>query len=72
MDDVKNIKIDQAVIGSCANGRFEDIELAARMLKGKKIAKHVRTFIQPASWDVYKQCINAGLITPILDSGAFP
>lgn len=71
VNDVKNVRIDQAVIGSCSNGRFEDIDLAAKILSGKKIAPHVRFFIQPASWEVYRQCLGAGIITTILDSGAY-
>jgi homoaconitate hydratase family protein len=64
------VRIDQALIGSCANGRFEDIEISARMLEGRRIHPHVRFYIEPASWAVYRQCLRAGLIEPILDSGA--
>lgn len=70
VDEVKGIKIDQALLGSCANGRFEDIELAARMLKGKKVHPHVRFFIEAASWTVHKQCQDAGLFGALLDAGA--
>lgn len=63
------MKIDQAQIGSCANGRFEDIEIAARMLKGRKVARGVRFVISPASQAVYKQCVAAGLLEPLLDAG---
>lgn len=71
VENVRNVKIHQAVIGACSNGRFEDIELAARILKGKKVAPHVRCFIQPASWDVYRQCLAAGFVPDLLDSGAY-
>lgn len=70
-EHVKGTHIDQAVIGACSNGRFEDIALAARILKGKKIAPWVRLLVQPASWDVYLQCMDAGIISDILDSGGF-
>ena len=57
-------------IGSCANGRFEDIEIAARMLKGRKVANGVRFIISPASQQVYLQCLKAGLIEQLVESGA--
>ena len=73
-DDVRNVsgvKIDQAVIGACSNGRYEDIEIAARIIKGRHINPDVRFLIQPASWDVYRRCMEEGLITDILDAGGF-
>jgi 3-isopropylmalate/(R)-2-methylmalate dehydratase large subunit len=70
VDDVKGTRIHQAQIGSCANGRFEDIEIAARMLKGRKVAKGVRFIISPASQQVYLQCLKAGLIEQLIESGA--
>lgn len=69
--EASGVRIDQAVIGACSNGRFDDISLAARMLAGKRIAPHVRFLIQPASWEVYRQCLQAGIIPTILDSGAY-
>jgi 3-isopropylmalate/(R)-2-methylmalate dehydratase large subunit len=70
VDDVKGTRIDQAIIGSCANGRYEDIEIAARMLKGRKVAKGVRFVVSPASQQVYLQCLKAGLIEQLVESGA--
>ncbi len=70
VDEVRGVKVDQAQIGSCANGRFEDIEIAARMLKGRKVAKGVRFIISPASQQVYLKCLKAGLITQLIESGA--
>jgi 3-isopropylmalate/(R)-2-methylmalate dehydratase large subunit len=67
--EAAGVKIDQAVIGSCANGRFEDIEAAAKILDGKKTASHTRFLIQPASWAVYRQCVEAGLVPRLLDAG---
>jgi len=67
--EVAGIRIDQARIGSCANGRFEDIEIAARMLKGRRIAAGVRFYVSPASMAVYQQCAEAGLITVLLKAG---
>ncbi len=64
------VPIVQAVIGSCANGEFEDIEIAARILAGKRVPKHVRLLVQPASWAVYRRCLREGLIETLLDAGA--
>jgi 3-isopropylmalate/(R)-2-methylmalate dehydratase large subunit len=68
--EVLGVKIDQARLGSCANGRFEDIEIAARMLEGRHVAPGVRFYISPASVTVYKQCADAGLIGRFLEAGA--
>jgi 3-isopropylmalate/(R)-2-methylmalate dehydratase large subunit len=70
VDEVAGQRINQAQIGSCANGRFEDIEIAARVLKGNKVAKGVRFLISPASQQVYLQCLKAGLIETLLEAGA--
>lgn len=70
VDEVKGTRINQAQIGSCANGRFEDIEIAARMLSKHKVAKGVRFIISPASQQVYLQCLKAGLIETLIEAGA--
>ncbi len=70
VDDVKGVRIHQAQIGSCANGRYEDIEIAARMLKGRKVAKGVRFILSPASQQVYLRCLKDGLIEQLIESGA--
>ncbi len=70
VDEVAGRAVQQAIIGSCANGRFEDIEIAARVLKGRKVAKGVRFIISPASQHVYLQCIKAGHIETLLEAGA--
>ena len=67
--DVAGTQINQACIGSCANGRFEDIAIAAQILKGRRIHRNVRLLISPASWAVYRQCLEAGLPQIILDAG---
>jgi 3-isopropylmalate/(R)-2-methylmalate dehydratase large subunit len=69
VDASAGVRIDQARIGSCANGRFEDIEIAARMLEGRHVAPGVRFYVSPASVRVYKQCADAGLISVLLDAG---
>jgi 3-isopropylmalate/(R)-2-methylmalate dehydratase large subunit len=67
--DVAGTRIDQARLGSCANGRFEDIEIAARMLEGRTVAPGVRFYVSPASMSVYQQCADAGLISTLLAAG---
>jgi 3-isopropylmalate/(R)-2-methylmalate dehydratase large subunit len=70
VDEVAGTPIQQAIIGSCANGRFEDIEIAARVLKGRKVARGVRFLISPASQQVYLQCLRAGLVETLVEAGA--
>ncbi len=64
-----HIKIDQVVIGSCTNGRLEDMEAAYRILKGKKIAEGVRGIIIPATMAIYKECIVRGWTEAFIDAG---
>ena len=70
VEDVIGTRINQAIIGSCANGRFEDIEIAARVLAGRKVARGVRFILSPASQQVYLQCVKAGHIATLLEAGA--
>ena len=65
----KDIKIDQIVIGSCTNGRIEDMEAAYEILKGRHIAKGVRGIIIPATMAVYKECILRGYTEAFIDAG---
>ena len=65
----KDIKIDQIVIGSCTNGRIEDMEAAYEILKGRHIAKGVRGIIIPATMAVYKKCILRGYTEAFIDAG---
>ena len=67
--DGKDIKIDQIVIGSCTNGRIEDMQAAYDVLKGKQIAKGVRGIIITATMDVYKECILRGYTEAFIDAG---
>lgn len=64
-----NIRIDQIVIGSCTNGRLEDMEAACRILKGRHVADGVRAIIIPATMDVYKTCIQRGYAEAFIDAG---
>jgi len=68
--DVQGTKIHQAVIGSCTNGRLDDLREAAKILKGKKVHKEVRLLVVPASWKVYRDALKEGIIETLIDSGA--
>lgn len=70
VNEVEGTKIDQIVIGSCTNGRLDDIEVAAKILKGKKIAKGVRMLVFPASWRIYREALKKGYIETLVNSGA--
>lgn len=67
--DSKEIKIDQVVIGSCTNGRLEDMEAAYEILNGKQIAPDVRVIIIPATMQIYKECIKRGYTEAFIDAG---
>ena len=64
------VKIDEAFVGSCNNGRIDELRTVASILKGKKVAKHVRFIIAPASNDVYLQAMKEGLIDIFMEAGA--
>lgn len=66
----EEIKIDQAFIGSCTNGRISDLRIAAQILKNNKVAKYVRLIIIPATVEIYKQALKEGLFDIFLESGA--
>lgn len=69
-DELNGIKIDQVVIGSCTNGRMEDMEAAYKVLNGKKVANGVRCIIIPATMQVYRDCVEKGYVTAFIDAGA--
>jgi 3-isopropylmalate/(R)-2-methylmalate dehydratase large subunit len=68
--ECKDIKLDQVFIGSCTNGRLEDLHKAAGILKGRTIAKGLRLIIIPGSPLIYREAIKAGIIEAFLDAGA--
>ncbi len=68
--EARDVKIDQAVIGSCTNGRIEDLELAARVLAGRHVAKGVRCIVLPTTPHVYGEALDRGLIKIFLEAGA--
>jgi 3-isopropylmalate/(R)-2-methylmalate dehydratase large subunit len=63
-----DITVDQVVIGSCTNGRIEDLRVAAQVLRGNKVASHVRLIIIPATQEVYRQAMHEGLFEIFLDA----
>ena len=65
-----NIKIDQVVIGSCTNGRLEDLAQAAEIMKGHKVCDHVRMIVIPATQEIYKEAMGLGYIDTFIDAGA--
>ncbi len=70
LDDVEKVRIDQAFVGTCTGGRLEDIEAAADILRGKKIAKWVRLLVIPASTEVMQESIKKGYLQELMDAGA--
>lgn len=76
VDNVKNvqevagIEVDQAFIGSCTNGRIEDLRLAAQILKGRKVNRNTRLLVIPSSRDVYLQALKEGLLEIFINAGA--
>lgn len=70
VDELKDVKVNQVFIGTCTNGRIEDLRVAAEILKGKQVNPDVRLLVAPASRDVFKQALKEGLIEIFVDSGA--
>ena len=70
VSEAPRVKVDQVIIGSCTNGRIEDLIEAAEVLRGKKAAKGVRLIIIPGSPRVYRHAMDEGLFDVFLDSGA--
>ena len=70
IDEVGDIKIDQVVIGSCTNGRMDDLRVAASILKGKKVAKGLRVIVIPATQKIYLDAMEEGLLKTFIEAGA--
>ena len=68
--ELSHVTIDQVVIGSCTNGRMEDMETAYRILRGKKVADGVRCIIIPATMEIMRECVERGYVTAFMDAGA--
>ena len=70
VDECGMVKIDQVVIGSCTNGRLSDLQAAADIMKGKKVAKDMRCIIIPATQKIYLEAMREGLLETFIESGA--
>ena len=70
VEEVCGVRIDEAFLGSCNNGRIDDLRVGAAIVKGRKIADHVRFLVVPASQEVYLQALEEGLIDTFMRSGA--
>ena len=70
IDEVGDVKIDQVVIGSCTNGRIEDLRVAAKILEGRKVAKGMRVIVFPATQAIYLQAMEEGLLATFIKAGA--
>lgn len=70
IDEVGEVRIDQVVIGSCTNGRLEDLRTAAKVFKGNKVAPGVRTIVFPATQKIYLQAMKEGLLEIFIEAGA--
>ena len=68
--DVKGVRINEAFLGSCNNGRIEDLRLGASIIKGHKVADKVRFLVVPASQEVYRQALREGLLDIFMEAGA--
>jgi len=69
-EELSNIKLNQVFIGTCTNGRYEDLKIAADILKGNKVKEGVRLIVVPASLDIYKKAAREGLLEIFLEAGA--
>ena len=70
IEEIPEIRVDQAFLGSCTNGRTEDLRIAAKILDGKRVHDHTRLIVTPASQDVYQNCLEEGLLEIFTQSGA--
>lgn len=69
IDNIEDIRIDQVVIGSCTNGRLDDLRIAAKVLEGRKVYKGMRLIVFPATQKIYLQALEEGLITAFIKAG---
>lgn len=70
VEEISGTKIDQCFIGSCTNGRFEDLEIAARIIKGRNIAPYTKLIVTPASRSIYAEAVRKGIIGILVEAGA--
>jgi 3-isopropylmalate/(R)-2-methylmalate dehydratase large subunit len=67
---IEGTRVHQIVVGSCTNGRLDDIEVAARILRGRKVARDVRMLVFPASWRIYREAMERGYLADLMGAGA--
>lgn len=67
--EVGNVAVDQVYIGSCTGGRYNDLKMAAELLKGKQVDTRIRVLVSPASKDIYNECMRDGILTVLADAG---
>ena len=70
LSEFEGLEIDEAFIGACTNGRLEDLQIAAKILEGRRTSPNVRLLVTPASREVYRQALDTGLLNVFLDAGA--
>jgi homoaconitase/3-isopropylmalate dehydratase large subunit len=70
ISEVKGIKVDQVVLGSCTNGRLDDLKVAAKILRGKKVHPEIRMLVLPATRTIYLEALKKGYLKTFLDAGA--
>ena len=70
ISEIAEIKVNQAFVGSCTNGRLEDLQIAASILKGRRVHKDVRLLVVPASKEVYLEALDAGIVRDLIEAGA--
>ncbi len=70
VEEVGKVRVDQVVIGSCTNGRLDDLEVAAEILTGKRVARGVRMLVFPASWRIYRQALAKSYLARLAEAGA--
>lgn len=70
VSQLKGTRIDQAFVGSCANGQLADLETAARVMRGHRVASGVRMIVTPASQRIYLEAVKAGYVTTLIEAGA--
>ena len=70
LSEVKGVRLDQVFIGSCTNGRLEDLKIAANVMKGKKISSHVKCIVTPASNSIMEEAMKEDYIQTLVEAGA--
>ena len=70
LDSVRGTRVHQVVVGSCTNGRLDDLEVAARILRGRKVAEGTRMLVFPASWRIYNEAMELGYLRDLMKAGA--